>query len=225
MGRRSFRARRVGDGMPPGVGWSHPALVLESECRAGSGHGCRGRRLRGLVYFETTGFRGLTTDRVVEVGVVCLDRSGELADEWTTLVNPDRDVSAGHIHGITARDVYGAPLFAEVAGVLADSLRGRVLVAHNLSFEAQFLTGEFARLGHDLQLERECGICTMTLASTYLPQSPRNLGACCLSCGLETGDAHSALADARAATGLLCHAAWLPTTASTSAGPSGWRPR
>ena len=77
-----------------------------------------------------------------------------VVDEWTTLVNPERDVSAGHIHGITARDVYGAPRFAEVAAsILADSLRGRVLVAHNLSFEAQFLMGEFARLGHDLQLK------------------------------------------------------------------------
>jgi DNA polymerase-3 subunit epsilon len=158
-----------------------------------------------VVDFETTGFRGLTTDRVVEIGVVCLDCSGEVADEWTTLVNPERDVSASHIHGITGRDVYGAPRFADVAGVLADSLRGRVLVAHNLSFEAQFLMGEFARLGHDLQLDRTSGICTMTLASTYLPQSPRNLGACCSWCGLEIGDAHSALADARAATGLLCH--------------------
>ncbi len=164
-----------------------------------------GRSGYAIVDFETTGFRGLTTDRVVEIGVVCLDCSGEVADEWTTLVNPERDVSASHIHGITGRDVYGAPRFADVAGALADSLRGRVLVAHNLSFEAQFLVGEFARLGHDLKLDRTCGICTMTLASTYLPQSPRNLGACCFCCGLEIGDAHSALADARAATGLLCH--------------------
>ena len=164
-----------------------------------------GRSGYAVVDFETTGFRGLTTDRVVEIGVVCLDCSGEVADEWTTLVNPERDVSASHIHGITGRDVYGAPRFADVAGALADSLRGRVLVAHNLSFEAQFLRGEFARLGHDLRLDRTCGICTMTLASTYLPRSPRNLGACCDCCGLEIGDAHSALADARAATGLLCH--------------------
>src|ERR1019366_3747892 len=57
-----------------------------------------------VVDFETTGFRGLTTDRVVEIGVVCLDCSGEVADEWTTLVNPERDVSASHIHGITGRD-------------------------------------------------------------------------------------------------------------------------
>lgn len=156
-----------------------------------------------VIDFETTGFSARKTDRVVEIGVVCMDHSGEIVDEWATLVNPERDVSAGHIHGITARDVYGAPRFADVAGLLTESLRGRVLVAHNLSFEAQFLVGEFARLGHDLQLDRGSGICTMTLASTYIPHSPRNLQACCDCCGVELQDAHSALADARATTQLL----------------------
>ncbi|MFA4965911.1 MAG: exonuclease domain-containing protein, partial [Thermoleophilia bacterium] len=153
--------------------------------------------------FETTGFSARKADRVVEIGVVCMDHSGEVIEEWTTLVSPERDVSAGHIHGIAARDVYGAPRFEEVAGLLAESLRGRVLVAHNLSFEAQFLMGEFARLGHELQLDRSSGICTMTLASTYIPHSPRNLQACCDCCGVELQDAHSALADARATTQLL----------------------
>ncbi len=156
-----------------------------------------------VIDFETTGFSARKTDRVVEIGVVCMDHSGEVVSEWTTLVNPGRDVSAGHIHGITARDVYGAPRFEEVAGLLAESLRGRVLVAHNLSFEAQFLMGEFGRLGHELQLDRGSGICTMTLASTYIPHSPRNLQACCDCCGVELLDAHSALADARATTQLL----------------------
>ena len=156
-----------------------------------------------VIDFETTGFSARKTDRVVEIGVVCMDHSGEVVEEWTTLVNPERDMSAVHIHGITARDVYGAPRFEEVAGLLAESLRGRVLVAHNLSFEAQFLMGEFGRLGHELDLDRGSGICTMTLASTYIPHSPRNLQACCDCCGVELRDAHSALADARATTQLL----------------------
>ena len=156
-----------------------------------------------VIDFETTGFGARRADRVVEIGVVCMDHSGEVVEEWTTLVNPERDVSAGYVHGITARDVYGAPRFGEVAGLLAESLRGRVLVAHNLSFEAQFLMGEFGRLGHELQLDRGSGICTMTLASTYIPHSPRNLQACCDCCGVELLDAHSALADARATTQLL----------------------
>lgn len=45
---------------------------------------------------------GCGIDRVVEIGVVCLDRSGEAADEWTTLVNPERDVSeTGAAHAAT----------------------------------------------------------------------------------------------------------------------------
>ena len=151
--------------------------------------------------FETTGFCGRSTDRVVEVGAVCLDPAGQPVDEWTTLVNPERDVSAGHVHGISSRDVYAAPHFAEIAGLLSETATGRVLVAHNLSFEAQFLLGEFARLGCDLG--SPTGICTMRLASHYLPGAPRNLLGCCSCCGYAIEDAHSALADARAAAHLL----------------------
>lgn len=151
--------------------------------------------------FETTGFCGRSADRVVEVGVVSLDPAGQTVDEWATLVNPERDVSAGYIHGITARDVYAAPRFAEIAGLLSETAEGRVLVAHNLTFEAQFLLGEFARLGCDLGLP--AGICTMRLAAHYLPAAPRNLLGCCAYCGYEVEDAHSALADARAAAHLL----------------------
>ena len=43
----------------------------------------------------------------------------------------------------------------------------------------------------------------MTLASTYIPHSPRNLQACCDCCGVQLEDAHTALADARATTQLL----------------------
>ncbi len=43
----------------------------------------------------------------------------------------------------------------------------------------------------------------MTLASTYIPHSPRNLQACCDCCGVRLEDAHTALADARATTQLL----------------------
>ncbi len=45
-------------------------------------------RLRRFVDFETTGFAAMKCDRVVEIGVVCMDHSGEIVEEWTTLVNP-----------------------------------------------------------------------------------------------------------------------------------------
>jgi DNA polymerase-3 subunit epsilon len=156
-----------------------------------------------VIDFETTGFRGTTVDRVVEVGVVCLDADGNVDDEWTSLINPEREVSATRIHGISARDVYAAPQFKDVAGLLCDSIKDRVLVAHNLAFEAQFLAGEFGRLHYDLGQVR--GLCTMQLARHYLPATPRNLQSCCACCGYEIKDAHSALADAYAAAHVLWH--------------------
>jgi DNA polymerase-3 subunit epsilon len=41
---------------------------------------------------------------------------GKVVSEFSTLVNPQRDVGPTRIHGLRARDVAAAPHFAEVAG-------------------------------------------------------------------------------------------------------------
>ena len=84
--------------------------AFESAARAGWGSERRQRsRIRGpgsgvdvrrrgdgftAIDFETTGFRARKTDRSAEIGVVCMDDSGEMVEAWSTLVNPQRDVSA-----------------------------------------------------------------------------------------------------------------------------------
>lgn len=77
-----------------------------------------------VVDVETTGFAAERTDRVVEIAIVRLSQSGEVLDEFETLVNPQRDVGPTQIHGISARDVRQAPVFAEVAGDVAARLEG-----------------------------------------------------------------------------------------------------
>lgn len=154
-----------------------------------------------VVDVETTGLSPGQHHRVIEVAVVHLDASGRRTDEWCTLVNPRRDLGAQHVHGISAADARRAPEFAGVAGELAARLSGRVLVAHNLSFDLRFLQAEFARLGHELSAVT--GLCTMDLAGRYLGASSRSLAACCEVAGLPMGTAHSALHDARASAGLL----------------------
>ncbi|MGI5502408.1 exonuclease domain-containing protein [Lentzea sp. CA-135723] len=94
-------------------------------------------------------------DRVIEVAVVHLDRAGRRTDEWCTLVDPRRDF--GPRHGISPADVRRAPQFAGIAGELAARLSGRVLAAHDLAFCQDFLTAEYARLGHDVAVS---GLCT-----------------------------------------------------------------
>jgi DNA polymerase-3 subunit epsilon len=153
-----------------------------------------------VVDVETTGLSPGHHHRVIEVAVVHVDESGRRTDEWCTLVNPRRDLGAQHVHGISAAEVRRAPEFAGIAGELAARLSGRVLVAHNLSFDLRFLSAEFARLGHEFTAS---GLCTMQLAGRFLGAPSRSLVACCEAAGVPMGTAHSALHDARAAAGLL----------------------
>ncbi len=53
-----------------------------------------------VVDVETTGFVP-EEERIVEVGVVVLDRAGREAGSFCTLVDPGRDPGPTHIHGIT----------------------------------------------------------------------------------------------------------------------------
>jgi DNA polymerase-3 subunit epsilon len=154
--------------------------------------------------FETT---GLAADhhRVVEVGVVVLSSDGDIEDEWSTLLNPGRDVGPTAIHGIRAGDVLGAPTFAAIIPRLLRDLRGRVVVSHNIAFDLRFLGAELRRAGVALDSAWLTGLCTMKWAGLLIPAASRKLQDCCDAAGIVLTDAHSALADARAAAGLLKH--------------------
>ncbi|WHT15902.1 exonuclease domain-containing protein [Crossiella sp. CA-258035] len=157
-----------------------------------------------VVDVETTGFAA-GRDRIIEVAVVQADASGAVTDEWCTLVNPHRDLGAQHVHRISAREVLPAPTFDRIAGDLVARLTGRVLVAHNLTFDARFLHAELANAGLPLPAVATEGVCTMTLAPRYLSTDRRNLAACCAAAGIPLTNAHSALHDARATAALLAH--------------------
>lgn len=166
-----------------------------------------------VVDLETTGLRPSRHDRVVEIAVVHVDGHGDAEREWCSLVNPERDMGPQAIHGITAAEARRAPTFAQLAGTIVDLLRGRVVVAHNLRFDAQFLRYEYDRLGFRVPVGFDRGLCTMSLADRFLPTAGRSLLDCCHVAGIELDNAHSALHDARAAANLLArylHAAGRP---------------
>jgi DNA polymerase-3 subunit epsilon len=157
-----------------------------------------------VVDLETTGLYPGGRDRVVEVAVVSVDAKGCVVADWSTLVNPCRDVGPTSLHGLRPRDLVNAPAFGDVAAELAGLLAGRVLAAHNLSFDARFLTAEYAALGYPgVPLTAGHGICTMRLARHYLSYAARSLADCCAVAGWRHENAHSALSDAHAAARLL----------------------
>jgi DNA polymerase-3 subunit epsilon len=158
-----------------------------------------------VIDLETTGLNPVRHDRIVEIAVVHVSAAGDITGEWSTLVNPSRDLGPQHIHGITAADARRAPSFAQLAPAIAAQLRGRIVVAHNLAFDAPFLAHQFRQIGVEAPLSLEAGLCTMMLAATYLPESGRSLAACCAAAGVPLDRAHCALDDTRAAAMLLGH--------------------
>lgn len=156
-----------------------------------------------VVDVETTGLRPSWSDRVIEIGVVHLDPSGRVTGEWATLINPERDLGPQHVHRIEAADLRYAPNFAQIAGDLVALLRGRVMVAHNLPFDAGFLAAEFTRLGVYAPVSGMSDVCTMRWAGRLLPGAPRSLAGCCEMSGIALDGHHGALVDARASAALL----------------------
>ena len=141
---------------------------------------------------ETTGLG--TNDRVVEMAIVTLSADGEVWETWDSLIQPCRDVSCTHIHGITASMVADAPTFEDLAGDVAIRLHGATVVAHNLTFDQRMLNNEFARVGEpDIVTS---GICT-------LRATKMRLSAACASYGVALPNAHRARDDALATAQLL----------------------
>jgi DNA polymerase-3 subunit epsilon len=88
-----------------------------------------------------------------------------------------------------------APLFEEVVNDIFRIINGRVLVAHQFSFDARMLAQELNRLDVDGDLGK--GFCTLIASRNLLPGTADSLAATCEALGIETLDAHSALGDAR----------------------------
>jgi DNA polymerase-3 subunit epsilon len=152
--------------------------------------------------FETTGLFPGGHDRVIEVAVVHVSADGRIEGRWETLVNPGRNLGRQDIHRVRAADVLNAPTFAEVAPRLVALLAGRVLVAHNASFDTRFLLAELERAGY-WPTTGVVTLCTMQLARDFLPGTGRALADCCAAYDIDLDGAHRASVDAEATARLL----------------------
>ncbi|MDY5153781.1 DNA polymerase-3 subunit epsilon [Actinobaculum suis] len=157
-----------------------------------------------VVDVETTGLDP-RTDRIVQIGVVSLDRQGYNQGEWVSLVQPGRPMGATFVHGLTAQDVREAPSFTALIPQLEELLSGRAVVAHNAPFDVSFLNAAFERASYPFAIPAQATVCTMELSKIYLPEGRHSLPAAAERAGIQLTEHHRALADARAAAGLLQH--------------------
>lgn len=152
-----------------------------------------------VIDVETTGLY-YRKDRILEIGVVLLGADLREEQRWSTLVNPERAVTAEHVHGITASDVHGAPTLRDLGDDLATLLDGRALVAHNAMFDINFLMLGMQRAGVAAPSSLPV-IDTMRLSSRLL--GARSLAHACDVASITLANAHAAQNDALATAELL----------------------
>ncbi len=154
-----------------------------------------------VVDIETTGL-DTREARIAEIAIIRLHPDGSEDRTYSTLVNPGGRPGPTHIHGLTEAGLATAPYFPQIAGDVVAMLDGAIVVAHNVRFDSEVLSTEFARAGYapdDLLT-----LCTLNLARRFGPTLPSHrLADCAAAEGLGNGPAHQAESDARTCVTLL----------------------
>ena len=149
---------------------------------------------------ETTGLDPLTGDRLIEIAALELVRDLPTGVTFHRLVDPERDIDpdATRVHGLTRADLAGKPRFAAIVDELLDFIGDAPLVAHNATFDFNFLNAELARVGHGgIHVSRK--IDTLEMARSRFPGLPNSLDALCRRFGIDLSErtSHNALLDCR----------------------------
>lgn len=161
-----------------------------------------------VVDVETSGL-SIRRDRVLQVGVVVVDRQGSVLDRWASLIRPRRRmfyrVGPTKLHGIRRRAVRGAPALADVMAQLSQRLSGAVFVAHNAEFDLAFLRKAATEAGTPLPIASS--LCTLRMSRELDPQRAlsHRLAALCERYQVVLVRPHDALADADATAAVLPH--------------------
>lgn len=154
-----------------------------------------------VVDLETTGGTP-ENGRITEVGIVLLD-DFEVVKTYQTLVDPGMPIQpfVQKLTGITDEMVKGQPQFNSIAENVAELLKGRIFVAHNVQFDCRFMRTELRRACIKMDPPR---LCTVKLARRFFPGLPSySLHNLIMSLELPDFDHHRALADAMAAAEIL----------------------
>lgn len=144
-----------------------------------------------VIDFETTGLHLEKGDRAVQIAIVRTDLDGNITSTWKHYINPNRKMAAEHIHGISDDMVKGEPHFHELVEGILHRIENRILVAHNLQFDGDFLTSEMNRAGVVFDYHSFPQFCTQQNAVYFLPNlRSHKLVHCLKETGIDFGEGH-----------------------------------
>lgn len=147
-----------------------------------------------IIDIETTGLSPVN-EKIIEIAIYLHDGE-KVTDSFTTLINPERYISSHitHLTGITNEMVENAPRFWEIAKDIVQLTENRIFVAHNATFDYNFIRSEFKSLGYNFSRDR---LCTVKLSRKIIPGfKSYSLGNLCNSLNIQVTDRHRAMGDA-----------------------------
>jgi len=147
-----------------------------------------------IIDIETTGLSPVN-EKITEIAIYLHDGE-KITDSYTTLINPERRISAHitQLTGITNEMVENAPKFWEIAKDIVTLTDKKIFVAHNASFDYNFIRSEFKSLGYNFSRDR---LCTVKLSRKIIPGfKSYSLGNLCNSLNIQVTNRHRAMGDA-----------------------------
>lgn len=165
----------------------------------------------GVVDLETTGLK-IERHRILQLGLVVIDQwpdgRSDVVDQWSTFAKlrwPWQRVGPRHVHGISRRDLRGAPPLPQVLAELGQRLDHTIFTAHNAAFDGGFLERAARREG--VQLDLGPRLCTLRMSRRLDPERQRShrLGDLCERYGVPLDRPHDAVNDALATAAVLGH--------------------
>lgn len=149
---------------------------------------------------ETTGASAQFGHRVIELGIVRVER-GRTVAEYQQLIDPQRRISPGvtALTGISQAMVNGQPTFTDQLPAAMELLRGAVVLGHNVRFDLSFLGKEFRRSGRQIAeaLSDAPVLDTVRIARRRFGRGGNGLQTLAPRLGVYPSIAHRALADAQ----------------------------
>jgi len=155
--------------------------------------------------FTAIDFETASHHHICAVGIVSVE-NGIITEEYHALIQPPNNAYFWRnikTHGLTEIDTRNAPAFDKIYPEIKKRLQGKIVVAHNESFDRNVLQKTMSENGFDyseLKIPARWE-CTMKLCRANDKYPSGKLDECCAVDNIELKH-HEALSDARACAGL-----------------------